>query len=206
MTNKAKDVAHLLLEHEAVILNPNEPFTWASGIQSPIYCDNRQLISVPSARREVAEALATLIRTHFPDVTVVAGTATAGIPHAAWVSEILDLPMIYIRGEAKDHGRKTQVEGKLAKEDKVVIIEDLISTGGSVLDAVKAVQDDCQVLGAVAIFTYGMSQAAANFKEAGVVYHCVTDFPTLLEVAAAEERLSTEEIEAVEAWHQDFTK
>ena len=121
-----QQVAHILLEKQAVILQPDDPFTWASGIKSPIYCDNRQLLSYPKERRIVAEGLADLIKTYYPEATVIAGTATAGIPHAAWVSEVLGLPMVYVRSKAKDHGRKSQIEGKLSPNDKVVLIDDLM--------------------------------------------------------------------------------
>lgn len=137
-----KKVAQDLLEIKAVSLSPNEQYTWASGIKSPIYCDNRITMSYPSVRREIAKGLAELIKRDYPEAEVIAGTATAGIPHAAWVAELLDLPMVYIRGKAKDHGKGNQIEGRITKNQKMVIIEDLISTGGSVIDAAVAAKNE----------------------------------------------------------------
>ena len=155
MNNLETAVAKDLLEIEAVFLSPNEPFTWASGIQSPIYCDNRITISYPKVRKQIAEGLAAKIKAEFPDVEVIAGAATGGVPHAAWVADILDLPMVYIRAKAKDHGKGNQIEGRIHKGQKMVIIEDLISTGGSVLGTAAAAKNEgADVLGVAAIFTY----------------------------------------------------
>lgn len=203
MTN-AKTIAHLLLDHQAVLLQPNDPFTWASGIQSPIYTDNRQLLSYPSARKTVAQALAALIQAAYPDVTVIAGTATAGIPHAAWVSDLLDLPMIYVRGKAKDHGRQSQIEGHLKPTDKIVLIDDLISTGGSVLAAAKAVAETHEVLGVVSIFTYAFQSAHDHFDQAGLTYHSLVDYPTLIQIAAEDNRFTAAEIDKLNAWHAQY--
>ena len=138
MTTLEKQIAKDLLEIKAVFLSPEDPFTWASGIKSPIYCDNRMTMSYPKVRREIAKGLAEKIKAQFPEVEVIAGTATAGIPHAAWIAEILDLPMVYIRSKAKDHGKGNQIEGRITEGQKMVVIEDLISTGGSVLEACSA--------------------------------------------------------------------
>ena len=145
MTEISKAIAKDLLTIEAVFLRPNEPFTWASGIKSPIYCDNRMTMSYPAVRKAIASGLAAQIKEHFPDVEVIAGTATAGIPHAAWVADILDLPMVYIRSKAKDHGKGNQIEGRITEGQKMVVIEDLISTGGSVLEACEAAAREGQM-------------------------------------------------------------
>ena len=151
----AKKIAKDLLEIEAVFLNPENPFTWASGLKSPIYCDNRMTMSYPAVRRAIANGLAEKIKAEFPEVEVIAGTATAGIPHAAWIAEILDLPMVYIRSKAKDHGKGNQIEGRITAGQKMVVVEDLISTGGSVLEACEAAtREGADVLGVAAIFTY----------------------------------------------------
>lgn len=200
-TSINQQVAHILLEKQAVILQPDDPFTWASGIKSPIYCDNRQLLSYPKERRIVAEGLADLIKTYYPEATVIAGTATAGIPHAAWVSEVLGLPMVYVRSKAKDHGRKSQIEGKLSPNDKVVLIDDLISTGGSVLEACRPVAERATVLGVAAIFTYNLKRAENNFKEAGQTLHVLTDLHTLLEVAIRDHGLTPDQLETVKTFH-----
>ncbi len=141
--NVEQNIAKDLLEIEAVFLNPSNPFTWASGIKSPIYCDNRITMSYPKVRKEIAKGLASKIKEAYPEVQVIAGTATAGIPHAAWVAEILDLPMVYIRSKAKDHGKGNQIEGRIFEGQKMVVIEDLISTGGSVLKQLKQQKRRC---------------------------------------------------------------
>lgn len=195
-------VAHILIDKKAVILQPNDPFTWASGIKSPIYCDNRQLLSYPEERQYVAQALALKIKKYYPNTTVIAGTATAGIPHAAWVADILNLPMVYVRGEAKGHGRQTQIEGKLETTDNVVLIDDLISTGGSVLKAADAVNKVATVVGVVAIFTYELNRAKENFEAAKIPLHILTNFSELLEVAEEKSYLNTNEITAVQKWRK----
>ena len=156
MENMEKKIASCLLEIKAVFLRPQQPFTWASGIQSPIYCDNRLTLSYPAIRDQVEQGLAENIRKHYPDCEVVAGTSTAGIAHAALVANILGLPMCYVRSSAKDHGRNNQIEGKVEKGQKVVVVEDLISTGGSVIEVVNVLREaGAQVLGIASIFTYG---------------------------------------------------
>ena len=203
MTNIAKQVAHILLDIEAVCLSPQAPYTWASGLKSPIYTDNRLIMSYPNERRFIEEALAILIKENFGSVEVIAGTATAGIPHAAFVSEILDLPMIYVRSSVKDHGKGRAIEGQLLADQKVVLIEDLISTGRSVLEAVKQVQaEGGQVLGVVSIFNYQLQSGVDAFNVAGVDYISLTDYSTLLEVATSDGELSTYR-QSLEEWYQD---
>lgn len=179
-----KLIAEKLLEIEAVALQPNEPFTWASGIKSPVYCDNRLTLSYPAIRKQIAEGLKSLIEENFSGVELVAGTATAGIPHAAWVSELLDLPMCYVRSKAKGHGKGNQIEGKTTKGQKVVVVEDLISTGGSVITAVDALREaGCDVLGVVSIFTYELEKGKKLLNEANIKVYSLTDFTTLAQVA-----------------------
>jgi len=176
-----KQIAKHLLEIEAVFLRPEQPFIWSSGIESPIYCDNRLTMSYPVIRDEIANGLAAIIREQFGTVDVLAGTATAGIPHAAWVSNILNLPMSYVRSSAKKHGKGNQIEGLVEQGQKVVVIEDLISTGGSSIAAVEALREaGCEVLGVVSIFTYGLSKATHSFEEAGIRSFSLTDYDTLI--------------------------
>ncbi len=178
------NIAKILLDLEAVSLRPEDPFTWASGIQSPIYCDNRLILSYPKERRIVKEALAEVIKTHFPEAEMLMGTATAGIPHAALAADTLDLPMGFVRGKAKDHGKGNAIEGKIREGIRVVVIEDLISTGGSSLDVVDTLKEaGCEVLGVVAIFTYGMAKAKERFQKADLPLVTLTDFEELLKVA-----------------------
>ncbi|SKA15924.1 orotate phosphoribosyltransferase [Pilibacter termitis] len=184
MNNVAKTIAKDLLDIKAVFLSPKEPFTWASGIQSPIYTDNRITMSYPKVRRDIAMGLAEKIKAEFPDVEVIAGTATAGIPHAAWVAEILDLPMVYIRSKAKDHGAGRQIEGRIDEGAKMVVIEDLISTGGSVLDAAAAAErEGAAVLGVAAIFTYELPRGEKRFADANRKLVTLTNYTTLIEHA-----------------------
>lgn len=188
-------IAKLLLDIKAVFLSPNEPFTWASGIKSPIYCDNRLTLSYPKVRKEVENGLATLIKEHYADVDVLMGTSTAGIAHAAITAEILDLPMGYVRGSQKAHGRTNQIEGKLEAGQKVVVVEDLISTGGSVLEVVDTLREaGAEVLGIVSIFTYGMQKGLDRLAAANVKNVSLSNFETLVEVAAEENYISKEDI------------
>lgn len=199
--NEAAKFAELLLECEAVSLSPTKPFTWASGIKSPIYCDNRITMSYPMVRQEIAKGLAEIIRRHYPAAEVIAGTATAGIPHAAWVAEELNLPMIYIRGKAKDHGKQNQIEGRLHTGQNVVCIEDLISTGGSVIEAAKAVQQaGGKVLGCAAIFSYQLLAAEENFAAAGVEIHTLSNYTALIDQAIETRTIKAEEKELLENW------
>ena len=178
-------IAKDLLDIKAVFLRPNEPFTWASGIKSPIYCDNRLTLSDVKVRRDVENALAELIRKNFPECEMVMGTATAGIAHAAIVGEILSLPMGYVRASAKDHGRTNQIEGKCEPGTKVVVVEDLISTAGSSLEVVKVLRDNgIEVLGMVSIFTYGMKKGLERMAEANVVNYSASNLDVLASVAA----------------------
>ncbi len=180
-----KIIAGDLLKIKAVFLKPQDPFTWASGIKSPIYCDNRLTLSYPEVRRDVEQALAEIVKEYYPDCQVLMGTATAGIAHAALTAEILNLPMGYVRGSAKDHGRKNQIEGKCEPGTKAVIIEDLISTAGSSVETAAALREaGAEVLGIASIFTYGMSRADENMKAHDLVNHSACTYDTLLETAA----------------------
>jgi orotate phosphoribosyltransferase len=199
-----KEIAGSLLEIGAVSLKPNEPFTWSSGLQSPIYCDNRLTLSYPEIRGKIAEGLQGLIDKHFPGTEVVAGTATAGIPHAAWVSDRMELPMCYVRSKAKGHGKGNQIEGKVTPGQKVVVVEDLISTGGSVINAVEALREaGCEVLGAVAIFTYELEKGEELLLEAGVEVHSLTNFTTLAEVARERDEISEVDIANLASWRKN---
>ena len=181
------NIAHDLLSIGAVFLRPEQPFTWASGIQSPIYCDNRLILSAPEVRGRVEQALAETVRRFHPDCEMLMGTSTAGIAHAAITATILDLPMGYVRGEAKTHGRANRIEGRFLPGAKVVVIEDLISTGGSVVEVVEALREaGAEVLGIVSIFTYGMQRGLERLEAAGVVNHSLSDLDALVDVAVAE--------------------
>ena len=187
MTELQKQIATDLLSIRAVYFRPEQPFTWASGIKSPVYCDNRLTLTAPAVRTHVEEGLAQLIRENYPDAQVLMGTATAGIAHAAITAHILGLPMGYVRSGAKDHGRKNQIEGKLLPGQKVVVVEDLISTGGSVLEVVDVLrQAGADVLGIVSIFTYGMQKSVDRLAAANVKNVSLTDLDTVAQVAAAE--------------------
>lgn len=191
-----KEIAKGLLSIGAVFLRPDEPFTWASGIKSPIYCDNRLTLTAPEVRIQVEEGLAQIVREHYPDCEVLMGTSTAGIAHAAITGHIMELPMGYVRGSAKDHGRTNQIEGKLEKGQKVVVIEDLISTGGSVLDTVSALREaGAEVLGIASIFTYGMAKGIERMAEADIKNISLSDLDTLVEVAAEEGYIKKEDVE-----------
>ncbi|EIA20196.1 orotate phosphoribosyltransferase [Listeria fleischmannii] len=199
-----KQTAEALLKIKAVFLQPNDPFTWASGLKSPIYCDNRLTLGFPKVRKLIAMHLAERIQKEFPDCEVIAGTATAGIPHAAWVSDLLNLPMVYVRGEAKKHGKGNQIEGKIESGQKVVVIEDLISTGGSSLKAVSALQEaGCEVLGIAAIFTYGLPVSLARFDEANVRLITLTNYETLIDVAIEEGYVSENERQILKEWNKN---
>lgn len=180
-----KLIAKDLLSIGAVFLRPEEPFTWASGIKSPVYCDNRLTLTSPNVRNDVENALAETIKKEYPDCEVLMGTSTAGIAHAAITAHILDLPMGYVRSSSKDHGRGNQIEGKLEKGQKVVVVEDLISTGGSVIEVVNVLREaGAEVLGIVSIFTYGMQKGLDRLKEANVKNVSLTNFDTVAETAA----------------------
>ena len=190
-----KTIAKDLLKIGAVFFRPDEPFTWASGIKSPIYCDNRLTLTAPEVRLDVEKGLAELIREHYPEAEVLMGTSTAGIAHAAITAHILNMPMGYVRSGAKDHGRQNQIEGKLEPGQKVVVVEDLISTGGSVLEVVNVLREaGAQVLGIVSIFTYGMKKGLERLRSASVENHSLTDFDTIAAVAAEEGYIRPEDV------------
>ena len=199
MSNQlAKEVAKNLLKINAVFLKPNEPFTWASGIKSPIYCDNRLTLSYPETRKVVENGLAEVIKEYFPTCEVIMGTSTAGIPHAAYVSDILDMPMGYVRGGAKDHGRGNQIEGVVPVGKNVVVIEDLISTAGSSIEVVDVLREaGCNVLGIASIFTYNLQKGKDKLAQANVINHSLSNFETLVEVAAEENYISKDDIKKV---------
>lgn len=180
-----KKIAGELLSIGAVFLRPEQPFTWASGIKSPIYCDNRLILSAPAAREVVEAGIAEYVRKFYPSCEMLMGTSTAGIAHAAIAATLLGMPMGYVRGEAKDHGRANRIEGKMDKGTKVVVIEDLISTGGSVISVVDALREEgAEVLGVVSIFTYGMKKGLDRLAEAGVENHSLSNLDVLVEVAS----------------------
>ena len=194
MEELAKQVAKDLLDIEAIFLKPDDPFTWASGIKSPIYCDNRLTLSVPDVRTRIENGLVKVIKENYPEVEVIMGTSTAGIPHAALVADILNLPMGYVRGSSKDHGRKNQIEGKLKKGQKVVVIEDLISTGGSVIDVVNVLREaGAEVLGIASIFTYNMEKSKNRLQENNVKNFSLSNFDTMVEVAEKENYIKEED-------------
>ena len=196
MENIKEKIAKDLLSIQAVFFRPEEPFTWASGIKSPVYCDNRLTLTAPEVRNDVENALAAAIRENYPEVEVLMGTSTAGIAHAAIVGHIMNLPMGYVRSGAKDHGRQNQIEGRLEKGEKVVVVEDLISTGGSVLEVVDVLREaGAEVLGIVSIFTYGMKKGLERLKNADVRNISLTDFDVIAKVAADEGYIQKEDVE-----------
>lgn len=196
-----EQIAKKLLEIGAVYLRPHEPFTWSSGMLSPIYCDNRLTLSYPEVRNVIAESLAEKIRSHYPETEVIAGVATGGIPHAAWVADRMDSPMIYVRSKSKDHGKKNLIEGQLEKGQNVVVIEDLISTGGSSMQAVKAVREaGANLLGVAAVFSYQFDWAKEAFDQEGIPFFSVTDYTTLLQIARKEEKIEEKDMDMLMAW------
>ena len=199
-----KAVCDYLLDIGAVSLSPKAPFTWASGIKSPIYCDNRLILSYPEARKAIEEALADLVKREFPEAQAVLGTATAGIPHASYISWILDLPSGFIRSKAKDHGKNKRIEGAFKEGEKVVVVEDLFSTGGSSIDAAKACEvEGLDVVGIISIFSYELKAAEENFKASGYKHASLATFPELAEVAVARGDLSEEEKDHLNQWRKD---
>ena len=191
-----KLIAKDLLSIKAVFFRPQEPFTWASGIKSPVYCDNRLTLTAPKVRDDVENALAKVIKENYPDAEVLMGTSTAGIAHAAITAHILDMPMGYVRSGAKDHGRQNQIEGKLEKGQKVVVVEDLISTGGSVIEVVDVLREaGADVLGIVSIFTYGMQKGLKRLEEANVKNISLTNFDVIAECAAEEGYIKPEDVQ-----------
>lgn len=201
---QARRLAESLLEIGAVQLRPADPFTWTSGLVAPIYCDNRRTIAVPSVRRAICDGFSMLLSETSYLPATIAGTATAGIPHAAWLAEAVDQPMVYVRDSAKGHGMGARIEGRTVDGDDVVLVEDLISTGGSALDAVAALREvGATVRAVLAIFSYQLDAAEQAFHEAGVECHVLTDFQTLIDVAHAQDSLTNDELDAVKAWRTD---
>lgn len=199
-----KQIAKDLLSIRAVFFRPEEPFTWASGIKSPVYCDNRLTLTAPEVRTHVEEGLAATIREHYPEVEVLMGTSTAGIAHAAITAHLMDLPMGYVRSGNKDHGRGNRIEGKLEAGQKVVVVEDLISTGGSVIEVVDALREaGAEVLGIVSIFTYGMQKGLDRLAAAGVKNVSLTNFDCIAEVAAIEGYIKEEDIKRLIAFRNN---
>ena len=206
VTNKeiAQQFAERLLDIEAVSLSPDAPFTWASGLHSPIYCDNRVTLSDPQIRDLIASGLADLVRANFDQVDVVAGTATAGIAHAALAADRLGAPMAYVRSAPKDHGRGNQIEGRIPDGSKVVMVEDLISTGGSVLKAAQAVErEGSTVVGVLALFSYQLEKGHRAFEEAGLPLYTLSNYPTLIEAAAESGRITPEQLATLQTWSSD---
>lgn len=197
-------IAQHLLNVKAVTLSPNQPYTWASGTKSPIYCDNRVTLSYPEVRKDIAHALVEIIRKEYPDVEVIAGTATAGIPQACWVADIMNLPMVYIRSKAKDHGKRNQIEGVIHPEQKMVVIEDLISTGGSVIDACLAAKNEgANVLGVAAIFTYELAKGIDNFNQNNIKLVCLSNYTTLVNVAKETGYINEDDIDTLKKWRKN---
>ena len=204
MTNLQELIAKDLLSIKAVFFRPEEPFTWASGIKSPVYCDNRLTLTSVKVRNDVENGLATLIKENYPDAEVLMGTSTAGIAHAAITAHLLDMPMGYVRSGAKDHGRQNQIEGKLENGQKVVVVEDLISTGGSVIEVVNVLRDaGAEVLGVVSIFTYGMKKGLDRLKDANVKNISLTNFDVIAEVAAEENYVKPSDVERLIAFRNN---
>ncbi|MBP3441413.1 MAG: orotate phosphoribosyltransferase [Clostridia bacterium] len=199
-----KLIAKDLLKIKAVFFRPEEPFTWASGIKSPVYCDNRLTLTAPEVRTDVENGLAKLIKEKYPEAEVLMGTSTAGIAHAAITAHLLDMPMGYVRSGNKDHGRQNQIEGKLLPGQKVVVVEDLISTGGSVIEVVNVLREaGAEVLGVVSIFTYGMKKGLVRLEEANVTNYSLTNFDVIAEVAAEEGYIATEDIQRLIAFRNN---
>lgn len=204
MENSGKKIAEYLLQIKAIKLQPSNPFTWASGWKSPIYCDNRKTLSFPAVRSYICDSFATLIRELYPDVELIAGVATGAIPHGALVADRLALPFIYVRSGAKDHGLGNQIEGSYEKGQKVVVVEDLISTGGSSLSAVKALRDaGCEVLGMVAIFTYSFKKASDAFENENCKLNTLCNYQVLIDTALTSGYINENAVETLKLWRTD---
>lgn len=202
--NTEKQIARLLLDIEAVTLSPSKPYTWASGLKSPIYCDNRLTISYPEVRQTITKKLVSLIKEHYPEVTAIVGTATAGIPQACWIADDLNLPMAYVRASSKEHGKNNKIEGRLKEGAKVVVVEDLISTGGSSIQACEALKEGkAEVLGVVAIFSYEMKKATDNFKNANIDFKTLSTFSTLIKEAQDLEYIDQKDLESLQLWSKN---
>lgn len=199
----AKEIALDLLTINAVILQPNDPFTWSSGWNSPIYCDNRLTMRYPAIRKKIAQRLVEFISEEYPDVDVITGTATAGIPHAAWIAENMDKPMSYVRAKAKAYGLGNQIEGGIQKGESTIIIEDLISTGGSAISVVEALKFiGAEVNAVFSIFTYGFDKSIQRFEDANVPIYTLTDYETLIEVASKNDYVDESDLEALSEWRK----
>ena len=199
-----REIAKILLKLKAVTLSPEDPYTWASGIKSPIYCDNRLTLSYPEDRSTVEKGLVDLIKEEYPEVQYIMGTATAGIPHAAIIADKMGLPMGFVRSSNKDHGKQNKIEGARIEGAKVVVIEDLFSTGGSSIEAARALEEvGYEVLGIVSIFTYNMKNAEENFKTAGFKHHSLTNFDELIEVAHEMDYIKESEIEKLKLFRDN---
>lgn len=206
MKNLEKELAKELFEIKAFFYRPEEPFLWASGIKSPVYCDNRLTLSFPNVRNKIVKGLINIIKENYSDVEMIIGTITAGIPHAALVAQEMKLPMGYARGYAKNHGRKNKIEGNLSKGLNVVVVEDLISTGGSVLEVVKALREEgLNVLGVVSIYTYNLESAVKNFKDYNVKNISLTNFDAVMEIAKEYNYISDEDIKKIVAFRKNPT-
>jgi len=200
----ARELAKHLLEIDAVILRPNDPFTWSSGWNSPIYCDNRLTLRYPAIRKKISKAMIDVINQEFKDVEVITGTATAGIPHAAWVAENLDKPLAYVRAKAKAYGLGNQIEGGVDKGQSTIVVEDLISTGGSAVSVIEALQFiGADVRGVVSIFTYGFEAAITQFEKLNIPVFCLTDYATLIDVALEEKYIKESDLEMLNAWREN---
>lgn len=202
--NQSAEISNELLKIGAVSVQPKNPFTWTSGLKSPIYCDNRITMSFPEVRNKIVKAFVAIITEHYPEVQVIAGTATAGIPHAAWIAQEMNLPMVYIRSSAKKHGKEKQIEGTFERDAKMVIIEDLISTGSSVINAVQEAQrEGAQVLGVAAIFTYELPISFYAFNELQVDLQTITNYTDLIQVALGAGLVESEDLERLSEWKKD---
>jgi orotate phosphoribosyltransferase len=203
MPDTKSQIAGLLLQSKAIILEPTKPFTWASGWMSPIYCDNRITLSYPAIREQIKESFIRVIREHFPGSEVIAGVATGAIAQGALVADGMNLPLVYVRSSAKEHGRKNTVEGRIVPGQKTVLVEDLVSTGGSSLKAVEALRSaGAEVTGMVAIFSYGFQEAADNFSDAGVELVTLTDYHTLIETALETGDIRAEQVDLLQRWRE----
>jgi orotate phosphoribosyltransferase len=200
----AREIAKHLLDINAVVLRPNQPFTWASGWNSPIYCDNRLTLRYPEIRKKISREFISIIEKHFSDVDVITGTATAGIPHAAWVAGSLDKPLAYVRAKAKSYGLGNQIEGGVDKGQSTIVIEDLISTGGSAVSVIEALQFiGAEVRGVLSIFTYGFDKATEKFHNLNIPVYCLTDYQVLIDVAVEEGRIEESDLELLNAWREN---
>jgi orotate phosphoribosyltransferase len=203
----AEELALMLLDINAVVLRPNNPFTWSSGWNSPIYCDNRLTLRFPNIRKKISKAFVEIVEKEFPDVEVITGTATAGIPHAAWVAENLDKPLAYVRAKPKSYGLGNQIEGGVDKGQSTLVIEDLISTGGSAMSVIEALKFiGADVRGILTIFTYGFDKANERFEEAGIPVFSLTDYTTLIKVAVEKGYIKEEDLDQLNRWRANPEK